>query len=79
MIPSFTELDTFGCSMSYFNDTLIYQTLNPYYDYSDCKAEFECPIGHDLVYNITRFHIELLVNCEEDHLGISCINKSHVT
>ena len=79
MIPSFTELDTFGCSMSYFNDTLIYQTPNPYYHYSDCKAEFECPIGHDLVYNITRFQVQPSKNCEDHHLGISCINKSYVS
>ena len=68
--------------MSYFNDTLVYQSLpydygygyTGYYRNSDCKALFECPIGHDLVYNITKFDVETTDNCERNSLGNLCIN-----
>ena len=64
IIPRFTypESTMTGCSITEYNDTLIYQTPNPYHLNSDCKVEFKCPIGLDTVYNITRFGVDTVTN-----------------
>ena len=71
LIPSFTESIMTGCSISRSNDTLIYQTPNPYQNYDQCKAEFNCPKGYALKYEFTKFGIEgYSWSCYDDHLGI---------
>ena len=59
-----------GCLISEENDTLIYQTPNPYQDNSKCEAEFSCPKGYTLKYELTRFVIEEHSSCDWDFLGI---------
>ena len=59
-----------GCSISEDNATLIYQTPNPYQNYAQCAAEFNCPNGYALKYEFTRFRIQEHSTCYYDHLGI---------
>ena len=42
-VPTFTESIMTGCSISVYNNSLIYQTAIPYQNNSECEAEFNCP------------------------------------
>ena len=63
-----------GCSIYEENDALIYQTPNPYRNNAECQAEFNCPKGYVLQYELTRFVIEQHFSCIGDSLGILFIH-----
>ena len=60
-----------GCSISLINGTsLIYETANPYGNYNECNAEFNCPDDKIIRYSIERFDIEQDPTCRWDSLGL---------
>ena len=64
-----------GCSISGDNDTLIYETPNPYQDNAECEAWFSCPKGYALKYEFVIFEIERGWQCYYDYLGILFIHN----
>ena len=74
LIPSFTEIEMTGCFIVGENDTLIYQTPNPYQNNARCEAEFSCPKSYALTYKFNRFDVQEHSSCYWDHLGILFIH-----
>ena len=62
-----------SCSISVNEETVIYQSSNPYPDNDYCHVEFGCPDNQILSYQLNRFNIEQHRTCRYDYLGISCI------